>query len=156
MVIDAPGVGTDWSDNHICKYLSKIDENIDTTQLPFRCGCKAGTYFLIINPKGDVGICGEHYFGNIFEPKVILKPTDKIKFTFGVGLFIPFDQEQDSFAYFPIVQTKLNFNQLDVIIGSLENNHNFPVTIINDLASLYSQMVAPIYFPSHNVTSIID
>jgi len=74
------------------------------------------------------------YFGNILQPEILILPNKKIKFTVGIGLFIPFDQEFKTAKYFPVIQTQLKFNKLLLNLGSLDSDHNFPTTVINDIA----------------------
>lgn len=83
------------------------------------------------------------YFGNVLEPVLQFDVIDKIHLKTGVGLYLIFDQEVKYGDTFPIIQTRLDWNESSLIIGTLENRHRFPAPILHPLIELEPKIRKP-------------
>lgn len=80
------------------------------------------------------------YFENLLQPTLHISPNQAVHFKFGIGLLIPFDQESKILNYYPFVQTKLIFDKLQLTLGSLDGEHNFPAPILDPLVTITPQV----------------
>jgi len=80
------------------------------------------------------------YFENLFQPYFTIKSSENLTFKIGCGFLLPFNQEDKIKNFYPYFQTKIENDGFSFIMGSLENNHNFPPCILDPLVNLTPQV----------------
>ncbi|MCX7820639.1 MAG: hypothetical protein N2258_03085 [Brevinematales bacterium] len=80
------------------------------------------------------------YFENLFQPYFTIKSGENLIFKIGCGFLLPFNQEDKIKNYYPYFQTKVVNDGFSFIIGSLENDHNFPACILDPLVNMTPQV----------------
>lgn len=80
------------------------------------------------------------YFENLFQPYFKIEVSENLIFSIGVGILLPFSQEDKIKNFYPYFQTKIISDNLEFIIGSLDNSHDFPPPILDPLIQLTPQL----------------
>lgn len=80
------------------------------------------------------------YFENLFQPYFTIKNSENLIFKIGCGFLLPYNQEDKIKNFYPYFQTKIINENLEFIMGSLENNHNFPPCILDPLINITPQI----------------
>lgn len=75
------------------------------------------------------------YLENLLQPYVVIKNGGVI-FKLGIGFLLPFNQEDKIKNYYPYFQICLSNERSKFIMGSLENDHDFPPCILDPLIKI--------------------
>ncbi|MGC8764316.1 MAG: hypothetical protein ACP5QT_00300 [Brevinematia bacterium] len=76
------------------------------------------------------------YLENLFQPYLAIKQSENLIFKIGVGILLPFNQEEKIKNFYPYFQTKITNEGLELNVGSLDNTHDFPPPILDPLVGL--------------------
>lgn len=80
------------------------------------------------------------YLEDLFQPYAELDVSERLKFRAGVGMVIPLNQEQKIRAYYPYVQSRVQFDGWSLEVGSLDGNHDYPAPLLDPLVNLVPQI----------------
>lgn len=80
------------------------------------------------------------YFEDLFQPTLYIRMNERVSFKFGIGMLIPFNQEDKIINYYPYAQTRVDFENLWLELGSLSGNHDFPTPILDPLINMTPQI----------------
>ncbi len=80
------------------------------------------------------------YFENLFQPYFTIKNSENLIFKAGIAFLIPYNQEDKIKNFYPYIQTKVINEGFEFIIGSLDNDHDFPPCILDPLVNLTPQI----------------
>lgn len=75
------------------------------------------------------------YLEDLVQPYFVFTVNSNIEFRAGAGLLVPFDQEGGIAGYFPYVQSRFKANGWELILGSLDSDHDFPEPILDPLTA---------------------
>ncbi len=99
-----------------------------------------GVYNQVYAYNGESGTAWEEtrttltYFENVFEPYLVLEPNERVRFTCGVGVVVPFQQEYPISDVFIRVQTRITLTPyMWLYLGSLEKDHQFIEPMLDPL-----------------------
>lgn len=102
------------------------------------------------------------YFEDVFQPTATLVLNSNVSLTFGVGFYVPFNQEEKLLNYYPVVSTVLDFDAVRVTLGTLDPDHDLPAPILDPLAKMtpqirvISESQVPIDYEAYPVTGLFS
>ncbi len=98
------------------------------------------------------------YFEDLVQPYFYISEIPGVEFRLGSGFLIPFNQNEKILDYYPYVQSKFLLGNYSLIVGSLENNHDFAPFMMDPIVNITPQNRVPISenIPSMNPTNTMS